>query len=214
MPMLKDVGNLSSVVGVSPISKSPIWHQSVEKITVVQLHAFIRRMKDLGLRDEAETAVEIVLRETKKAVISNQIAPPPYLDFQLKRTIQLTIGELRRGLTHAGQPYASAIMFALELGLTSKQVASLTWKQFQQLEKENTLTPLAREAFKAAVRNIATPYLYWVENDSKPVGLFSLDAVVFDSFGLVWGELEAGYANLIMIDGEANLQSMDCFLRR
>lgn len=214
MPLLKEIGNLNNATGVSLIKSSPIWNQSVDQITSYQFGAFIFRMKEQGLADEAETAVEIVMRETMKAVGANEISPPKYLEYQRASHIRLTAGELRRGLIHAQQPYAAAILFALELGLTEKGVASMTWRHLTALTETRSISKLAKECLLACPRNLSAPYVFWINNGKKVVGLFNLSEVVFDAFGLTWGELEVGYKNLIMIDGEADLKSLDCFFSR
>ena len=214
MSALKDIGNLSSISGVSSLSQSPIWHQSVDKIDQVQIHAFIRRMTDLGRRDEAETTVEIMMKEIMGAVARGEISPPKMLQYKRSAEVRLTLGEFRRGLTYADQPYAAAILFALEVAISPDEVSMLTWTRLQSMEQFNSISDLAKECTKACARSISTPYVFWKEQDGKAVGLFDLNAMIFEAFGMMWSELEEGYANIIMIDEEADKKSIGCFFQR
>ncbi|MEJ7806992.1 MAG: hypothetical protein WKG03_13850 [Telluria sp.] len=215
MPALKDIGNIAGRTGTLTLTQSPLWNMDVAKIDVVQLHAFIRRLSDAGQRDEAESAVEIAMQEVQLAVARNEIPPPPMLAYFRPYRITMTAGELRNGLVFLGAEKSAPIMFALETGMNLDEVARLTHKTLATFAQHNALSPIARECLASAPRHIRSQYVFWRQsNEGKTYPMFGLDADVFDAFGMIWGELVVGYANLIMIDDEADRRSMDCYIDR
>jgi len=61
MPALKDVGRIAGLLGVSPLSTSPLWSRAVDKINTHAIYAFIAQMSGDGKRDQAETAISIAI---------------------------------------------------------------------------------------------------------------------------------------------------------
>lgn len=211
MPTLKEIGNISQLCGASLLSASPIWNKEVDKIDFMQLHAFVRRLTDEGKRDQAETAVEIILAEVIKAVERGEIVTPKILLYERSTRIALMAGELRDGLLTLGQPHAAAILFGLEMGLDAIGVSSMTRHKLYKID--NNLTSLARNCTRACPRHFMSPYVFWLDRNEAAMPLFGLDHAVFEAFGLVWGELAEGYRNLIMIDSEADATSFNALIR-
>jgi hypothetical protein len=210
-PALKDIGRISSLLGVSPLSRSAIWHQPVDTIEPAQLFAFIGRFDEIGQRDLAETAVSIAQSEVQKAIARNEIGISPMLSYSRPTRTYLTFGELKNGLSYVGQPRASAILFALETGLDSVGVSMLTHRRLALMQD---LSDLAKNCLDACPRHLRTPYVFWEDRDNIPLPLFGLDAAIFDALGLVWAELAFGYEHLIMTDTEVDRGSLDRFLSR
>lgn len=210
-PALKDIGRISELLGVSPLSQSAIWSQSVDSIDPIQICAFEKRLTDLGQRDIAETAIDIAQAEVHKAVARNEINVPPMLSYVRSLRTYLTAGELRDGLLRLTRLHATVILFALETNLDSMTVATLTYQRLALME----LSPLAKQCLNVCPRHLRTPYVFWEQqqSDGKVAPIFGLDAVVFETFGLVWAELAFGYKHLIMIDGAADRKSLECYLQ-
>lgn len=215
MPALKEIGNLANRTGVSCLTQSPLWHQDVATITLVQVFSFIAKMKLNNRLDEAETAVEIVMQEVHQAVARNEIDVPPMLSYERQDRIYLTAGELRRGLMFLGHKRAAAILFALETEMDLTDAARLTYRRLAEIKHDCELSEIANACLEQVPQHIRSPYVFWQERaDGTVTPLFGLDEAVFDAFGLVWAELMEGYENLIMIDEDADRASIECFVRR
>ena len=94
--------------------------------------------------------------------------------------------------------------------MSADQVARLTRKGLEEYKAAHTLSKLVQDALDAQPRQIRSQYIFWNQDAAgKTVPVFGLDADVFDAFGMVWSELEAGYKNLIMIDEEADRRSIE-----
>lgn len=204
MPALQHVGNLANRAGVSPLKGSPMWHQAVETITAAQLYAFVTRLKEQGRRDEAETAIDIAQDEIQKAVARNELAVPQMLAYQNLQHQHLTAGELRDGLAFIGQPEASAILFALETGMSNLDVTSLTYQSLLTYRRRHTLTPLAEDCVRSRPRHLLSEYVFWQDVGGRPSPIFGLDERIFSVFGMIWPELVWAYRHLIMVDGAAD----------
>lgn len=210
-PALKDIGRISTLLGVSPLSKSAIWHQPVDTIQPAQFYAFVDRFNELGQRDLAETAVDIVQSEVQKAVARNEIGIPPLLSYYRPTRTYLTAGELKNGLAYLGDARAAAVLFALETGLDALGVSMLTHRRLALMGE---VSAIAKTCLEGYPRNLHTPYVFWEERDGRAMPIFGLDAAVFEAFGLVWGELAFGYEHLIMIDADADRGTMASFSSR
>lgn len=209
-PALKDIGQVQRLLGAGALAASHLWTRPVHDIHPTDITTFMWRMKAAGRRDEAESAVEVAMREIMQAVSRNELGTPRMLSYSRPQREIMTVGELRRGLEHVGQPKAAAILFALEMELDATGVAMLTWRKARALE----LTELAATASKACPRHFRCEYVFWSDDTGRPLPLFGLDHDVFEAFGLVWGELAAGYANLVWIDGDADAAALMTYLAR
>lgn len=214
MPAFNAVGNIANRTGISTLTHSKFWSQDVFDIDAVQLHAFVKRMSGVGKRDEAETALEIALGEVMKAVARNEFEAPPMLSYFRPDRVVLTAGELRAGLQYMERERSIAVLFALELGIDNLEVARLTHRRLAEYRAARPLSDLALQCLAACPRHVRSAYVFWKTVEGKTVPLFGLDLDVFDAFGFLWGELAMGYKNLIMIDGDADRASLECYLGR
>jgi len=215
MPALKDIGTLANRIGVSCLSQSPLWHQDISTIVPAQIYAFVTKMKMNGRLDEGESAIEIALREVHQAVARNEIAVPPMLSYYRPTRIYLTAGELKNGLIYLGGARATATLFALETGMDALDVTRLTHKRLAGFRRVHPMSALAEECLRITPRHLSCPYVFWREtDDGMTLPLFGMDAAIFDAFGLVWAELAQGYADLILIDEDADRESIECWLNR
>ncbi|MDR9846982.1 hypothetical protein [Herbaspirillum huttiense] len=203
MLKLKQIGNLAGKTGVSLIADSPLWNQDVDKIVPEQLVAFIERHKALGRKDEAETAVEIALREVHQAVKAETIDIPAMLSYYRTDRVTLTASEFKRGLAYIEDARAPAILFALETGMDPVTVSELTHRKLAIFTKEHRLSVIALECLHQAERHPLCSYVFWQEDEEGiPKSVQGLEAAVFDAFGFMWSELVSGYENLIWNDDE------------
>ena len=212
-PALKDIGRISELLGVSPLSQSTIWNQLVYTIKPAQLLAFEKRHSLMGKRDLAESSVDIAQAEVQKAVARNEIDIPVMLSYVRPARTHLTAGELRDGLLRVGKFQTAAILFGLETKMDSMMVSTLT---HQRLNLAGELSPLARKCLSLFPRHIRSPYVFWDQSksDGRVTPLYGLDVIVFETFGLLWGELAFGYENLIMIDTNADRVSFEYLVHR
>lgn len=201
---------MSQLPGVSPLAASPLWDRDVDKIHPMQLHAFIKRMAIAGQKDAAETALTVCFAELASRVAMGEIARPLMLDYSPPNELVMTAGELRDGLMYLGREKGAAILFALETGMTGHDVGRLTWIAAMRMFQERKLSALAVACTRVCPRQLHLVYVFWqldVDLD-LPVPLMSLEADVFDAFGLLWLELADAYSRLLMIDSEADAGDM------
>lgn len=198
MPALKEVGRLSSIVGVSPLQESPMWDQDIAALSPIQFQAFVKRLSMQGKKDIAESAIAIALTEIDRVVKRGEISKPAILSYRPVQTRYMTYSEFKTGLEQLDPNRRSAVVFALEMKMDIIDVAGFRWDDLQQMQVDGALTDIAKECLRSSVRSISTPYVFWSNNGNKQSPLQGLEAELFDAFGLVWGELELIYKNIVM----------------
>lgn len=209
MPALKHI--IAGTAGVSHLSQSPLWEQDVATITPAQLVAFVAKLKLDNRGDEAESAVNIAMKAVEDAADRGTIPHPAMLAYTRPNFIVLTIGELRRGLAFMQPVQAYAVVFALETGLSSQEVARFTHRDLAEHRRTHKLSEMALACLTRSPRNVTSPYVFWRALNiagratTSPVPILDLDEAVFDAFGMVWGEMEQGYANLIYADDDEDI---------
>lgn len=216
MTALKNVGQMTALLGRSALSRSPLWEKPVGQIHLTQLHAFVARQATAGQKDTAETIVQICLNEVVKAVARDEIPVPAMMSYSAPKRSLMTAGELRDGLALMGREKGAAVLFALETELDATGVGYLTWTTAMRLYRAATLSPLAIACTRVCPRQLHLQYVFWTRFDGLdvPSPLLNLDQDVFDAFGLVWAELAESYDHLIMVDGPADLESVKALLSR
>lgn len=91
----------------------------------------------------------------------------------------------------------AAVLFALETGMNAVDVGRLTWPVATRMFRSATLSDIAIGCTSMCLRQLHLQYVFWELNeDGVAAPVFSLDHDVYESFGLVWAELEAAYALL------------------
>jgi hypothetical protein len=122
---------------------------------------------------------------------------------------RMTAGQLKRGFEKMPRPYPAAILFSLEMSMNAEEVVMLTRLDAGALRKLGKLTEFAAHILDSQPIHIASKYVFWHEVNSTPMPLFGLDAMVFEAFGLLWGELGAACGRLIWIDEDAEAAAWD-----
>jgi hypothetical protein len=211
MTALKDVGNIAALIGMSALSKSSLWEQDVATIEAQQLHAYIWLQSSQGKRDQAESAVGMILQEVERVVKQCCLPAPPLLDYYREERFVMTSGELRAGLTVLGQTKAAAILFALETGIDCDQIAAITQQGLHEFKCRHTISALAEACLQTATRHASSCYVFWRTEGENTLPLGQLHVDVLDAFGMVWSELVASYENMIMIDAATDLESAATF---
>lgn len=208
MPALKDIGRMSSLPGVSPLAQSPLWNKEVAQIHPMQVEAFIKRLALQGLKDSAETAVALCCGEIALRVAAGEFPRPAMLDYSVPDRVVMTAGELRDGLEYLGREKGAAILFALETRLSGHDVGRLTWNEAMRMFQTKALSPLAIRCSQVCPRQLYLAYVFWKNDPDLDLAtpFFSLEADVFDAFGLLWPELAQAYERLIMIDPKADAE--------
>jgi hypothetical protein len=120
-----------------------------------------------------------------------------------REKVVLTAGQLCRGFEKMPRPCPAIILFGLEQKMDLEQTVSLTWNQVSRLRASDALTGYAEHILLSQPRHIRSPLVFWRGNDGDAIHLHGLDRLVFDVFGLLWGELLLAYEGLIMIDEES-----------
>lgn len=156
MTTLHQIGSIEALLSNSPLSTSKLWWRSVDTISGTELHAFVARMGYEGYGREARHNVEIALGEVRRAVANGEIEPVPMLDFRLPGAT-LTLGDVRSLLARTTPVRRKAILFALEAGLTLKDVLELRWDKALKLD----LTEQARWVLLGMPRHIKSNLVFW-----------------------------------------------------
>lgn len=197
---------MSQLPGLSTLAASPLWERDFDKIHPIQLHAFLKRCTMNGQKDAAETAITICIAELVQQVAAGAIPRPILLDYSPPNDVSMTAGELREGLFFLGREKAAAILFALETKMTGYEVGRLTWTQVLTMFQDRKLSELAQRCTRVCPRQLHLTYVFWQMDPELdlPCPLMSIEADVFDAFGLLWLELADAYSRLIMIDTDAD----------
>lgn len=195
MQALKDIAGLASALGASPISKSPIWGQPIDKILPAQLISFRERMKSAGKRDQADAAIDYIVNQVSHMVDKGLLPVVPLLDYTEPRVNIMTGGEFLVGLSRMGRPLAALALFALETGMTPEQVITLTRHQARKLD----LSARAREIIAAQPISITTRFIFWRDYNNRHMPIFGFDKELFDAFGETWGEFSLNAKNVVWL---------------
>ncbi|MFT4064236.1 hypothetical protein [Paraburkholderia sp.] len=198
MQALKDIGDLSSLLGNSPIAQSPLWTKPVDQIVPAQFIAFQTRLTFDGHGEEAKVILETILGELKAAHVKGSIPHVPVLDFTIPLA-RMTLGDLRKGLEQLERPRPAAVLFGLEADLEIDEVISLTWEKAKVL-REGHLSKIARELLRLAPRHLGTPYVFWQTMNGAPAPLFGLSLELAAIFDMEWPELRKAYRTIAGID--------------
>lgn len=198
MLALKDISGIEQVLGSSPIAQTPLWNMPIDKILPAQLIAFRKQMSMEGQQDQADAAIDYLLRQVSRNVTSREVAQIKMLEYTEPCDLTITSHAFVDGLEQFERPAPAAILFGLELGLRSDEVITLRWPDALMMMRRGELTERCRQILAKQPRHIASDYVFWVEGETRPMPLFGLDQQVFDVYGLVWGQLQAAYRRMIL----------------
>jgi hypothetical protein len=198
MQALKDIGDLSSLLGNSPIAQSPLWNKPVDQIVPAQFTAFQTRLTFDGHGEEAKVILETILAELAAAHAKGSIPYVAALDFAVPLE-RMTLGDLRKGLEQLERPRPAAVLFGLEADLEIDEVITLTWGKAKAL-REGNLSHVARELLRLAPRHLGTSYVFWQTVSGNAAPLFGLSLELAHIFDLEWSELRRAYRTIAGID--------------
>ena len=202
-PALKNIDLVASKFYSSPLTESPIWNMPVSKIDRHHLFAFTTKWRALGRGDEAVTIVRELISElndaAKNGVIDSDLNIFSYSQPSGER---MSACELKTGLAQMLRPRPAAVLFALETGIDSDEVVTLTWNRIRRLR----LSQLAWLCLDSQPRHIRCNYVFWQEADGKPTPIYGLTAEIFDTFQMVWSELKQAYDHMAWVDYQAESQ--------
>lgn len=200
MLTLREVQGIQLALDGSPVSKSPIWNMQIDQIIPAQLAAFRARLGLSGLKSEADTTIQYILGQVKHAAKMGGLGRIKMLDYVRPNDEVLMSSELERGFREMVRPMPAAILFGLEAKLQPDEIVTLTWQKAHELRCQRKLTPFAVRILDSQPINIASSYIFWRYRSAKVLPLFGLEQEVFDVFGKIWPELQAGYEGLILDD--------------
>lgn len=198
MQALKEIGDLSLLLGNSPIAQSSLWTKPVDEIHPAQFVAFQTRMAFDDHGDEAKVILETILAELNGAHSRGEIPRVPALSFSIPLE-RMTLGDLRKGLEQLERPRPAAVLFGLEADLVIDQVITLTWEKAKVL-RQGQLSTVARDILRLAPRRLGTPYVFWQELNGAPAPLFGLSLELASIFDVEWPELRQAYRTIAGLD--------------
>jgi hypothetical protein len=198
MQALKEIGDISLLLGNSPIAQSSLWNKPVDEIHPAQFIAFQTRMAFDDHGEEAKVILETILAELKDAHRRGAIPDVPLLSFTIPLE-RMTLGELRKGLEQLERPRPAAVLFGLEADLEIDQVITLTWERAKEL-RQGQLSEIARELLRLAPRRLGTQYVFWQELNGAPAPLFGLSLELAAIFDVEWPEMRRAYRTIAGLD--------------
>jgi hypothetical protein len=201
MQALKDVGELSSLLGNTPLSQSPIWNTPLDRAHPAQLHAFLARQNLDGRAEEGRSIVETVLGQVRATTARGELPEVPLLRFAIPQE-RMTLGELRVGLEKLWRPRPAAVLFGLETDLEVDSLISLKWDRANEMRQNGTLSKMASEILRLTPRHLGTPYVFWQEVNGSVAPLFGLALELAEIFDMEWPELRQAYRTIIKLDLE------------
>lgn len=193
MTALKNIDGVSPVLGNTPIAQSPIWTQPVDRIHPAQLVAFRKKMAMNGQKAQADAAIDFALNQIARSYGLENTLLTGYIEPQ---DAVMTTSLLMRGFGQMQHPYPAAILFALHANLKPEEVVSLTWARARKMARRHDCDPLVVQILRSQPIHIRAQYVFWREIDFKPVPLFGLEQLLFDTFGMVWAEFERAYRRI------------------
>lgn len=204
MLALKDIDGVGPVLGNTAIATSPLWNAPVDKISPYQLTAFRARLSIDGMKAQADAMIDFALQRVARL---DTAATLKMLDYVEPDDAVMTTTELVRGFEQMQRPKPAAILFGLEMGMSAEDVVSLTWPVAKQHASRGRLTDYARHILCSQPISISSRYVFWQQSGKKAMPLFGLESEVFDVFGRVWAELQAGYRNLVIVPEWSDLST-------
>lgn len=195
MQAMKDVAVLSAALGASPLAKSPIWSTPLTKVHPAQFLAFRHKMKEQGLKDQADAAIDYAISRLGHMVDEGILPDLPLLDYSEPERSVMTGEELVSGLSMMTRPMSAIVLFAMETGMQPDQIVTLT----RQAVRKMPLTPRAAEIVQAQPLSLTTKFVFWRDYSGRHMPAFGFDQELFDAFGQVWAELKPRLNNLVWL---------------
>jgi hypothetical protein len=201
MQALKDVGEITPLLGKSALTDSPIWETALERAHPMQLHAFLTRLNMDNRGEEGKLIVETVLAQVRAAHARGEVPEVPLMRFAIPQE-RITLGDIRTGLEQLARPRPAAVLFGLEANLEIDDLITLKWDRAQTLRTNGTLSKLALDVLRLTPRHLRTPYVFWQELNGTVAPLFGLSLELADVFDMEWPELRRAYRTVIKLDVE------------
>lgn len=209
---LDQVGTMRQFLAQSPIAFDLLWNEDVSRVTAARLTLFRARMAALGLSNLVDEAVNELLNQTALQVLAGKIAPPPYL--KASRVEQRFMAdELVDGLRAMSDTRAQAVLLALEECKSPDWACNLSWKQVLRWSPSSALSAAVIRN-RNVCRHIKLGYVFWEfvgRGIAAPV--LHLEATARIAFQMEWFELQFAYKNMVMVDRQADDESLRLFLR-
>lgn len=199
MQALKDIGSIASLLGSSPLAKSPLWGKPVDQIHPASILAFQTRLVADGKAREASRIVESLIEELSAAVTRGEIEDVPAARYRPPAP-RSTLGEFRQRLALLESPRPAAILFGLETGMDIDSVITLTREQ--ALAMRLRLSERAKKIIDLQPAALFSRYVFWQTMNGRQQPLFGLSLEVADLFEQEWPEIREAYAGAIPFDYE------------
>lgn len=117
---------------------------------------------------------------------------------------RMTASVLRHGFEQMPRPFPAAILFGLDSNSSAQNTICLTRADASFMRDAGMLSAFSCHILDSQPAHIASAYVFWREFNGKPMPLFGMEQLIFDVFGLTWGELDVAYSRMIWIDEDAD----------
>lgn len=204
MSTLSDLGELPTLLSNSLLSQTPLWQREVRTLSPLDLDAFVALHKGTSQYCKALREVDHVVNAGMAALVDGPLDSADFVFFDPPKQA-FTSADLCEWLEDVTLIRRRALLFALDMKMTPREVIDLSWPELKKLR----LTMLAKELVKVQPRHIRLPYVFW---DTLPNGaaapLFGLgESALEASQGLGFETMQRLYDRMVMIDSQADLDS-------
>jgi hypothetical protein len=204
MPRLSQLGDLPNSLSNSLLSSSRLWNREASSIKQLDISLFIAKYKGTPQYAQAIREVSILIDAGITALVSGDIPEADFAFFEIPKT-PLTAFEFTEWLSCVSLSRRRALLFALEMRMSPKDVIALEWKDVSKLR----LTDLAYGIIIHLPRHFKLRYVFWdYLSNGSAAPLFGLaESALEVSQGMGFHVLQELYNNMIMIDQNAELGS-------
>lgn len=194
--LLKDVGNISSLLGDSPLAASRLWNRDVEAIQPIEFLCFIRRMQSQGYEEKAKKSVQIAVNEIFLAVVQGDVQSTSLIR-KFSDTRPSDFSKVKVRLAKLTLVRRKAFMFMLECGLNTQEIIKLKWSDV----RGKAFTSVAATILRSLPRHISSNFVFWEYGrlaKAMPLIGFAEDAN---------GILEDDWSNYVVYDYAAEMSA-------
>lgn len=184
------------------LAASPLWKRNLSNVKNLDLTVFLRL--HINKLQAARSEVQLLINLAWNAMLQGKCQPPEMIFFDIPGE-RISIGDLKQWLTRLpGTARRQAMLFGLEMGLSSGQLVELEWSDLASLH----LTAFAKALLFGQPRHMRLPYVFW---EISPAGnivhpLFGLaDDVWKATDGIGYDRLLKLYRDMVPIDSELDL---------
>lgn len=204
MPRLSQLGDLPNSLSNSLLSSSRLWNREASSIKQLDVTLFLEAYRGTPQYSQAIKEVNQLIDAGITALVSGDIAEADFAFYEIPKT-HITASEFTKWLSCVSLARRRALLFALEMKMSPKDVIALEWKDVSKLK----LTDLSYGIIIHLPRHFKLKYVFWdYLSNGSAAPLFGLaESALEVSQGMGIPALQELYSSMIMVDQEAEVDS-------